>query len=306
MKPFSVLLIFLLICTFSIAQDSVTTVTPRMPGDNLTTIYFDFDKHVIRTDEKNKLDDFISKYKSGLIANGIVIKGHTDVIGSDRYNDLLARRRTFTVHEYLLNNGVPKTAVTIESFGEKLPVNENRTRLQRQLNRRVELYWADATVKNEPPAPEPKTETPKKEEPVIPPVQDFSKEAMDTVKEGDILRLRNINFYGGRHTFLPTAIIPLEELLEVMKSNPKLVIEIQGHICCRPGSDIDGADFDANDNNLSHNRARAVYEYLVENGISKKRMSYRGFAGSRPLVYPEYTEEDRTANRRVEIRIVSK
>lgn len=284
---------------------SCLSVAAQAPTDS-TTIYFDFDKHHLRSSEKVKLDAFIADYKNGKIAaEGIVVKGHTDISGPDSYNELLARKRTFTVHEYLLNNGIPKSVVSIESFGERIPVNENKTRQQRQLNRRVEIFWAKPVLPDET-APKviPKTEPPKE----IPkdPVKDFSKEAMDTVKPGDILRLRNINFYGGRHTLLPTAIIPLEELLEVMKANPTLVIEIQGHICCRPGSDIDGADFDANDNNLSRNRARAVYDYLVENGIDKKRMSYRGFAGTKPLVYPEYTESDRTANRRVEIKIVSK
>ena len=35
-------------------------------------------------------------------------------------------------------------------------------------------------------------------------------------------------------------------------------------------------------------------------------MSFKGFAGRFPLVYPEYTEEDRTSNRRVEVKIVKK
>jgi outer membrane protein OmpA-like peptidoglycan-associated protein len=287
MKILSVLILTCLFFTRSFGQDSSTVV------------YFDFDKHEIRPAEKTKLDKLISDIKAGNIAGNILVKGHCDVTGPDEYNEVLARQRTFAVHEYLLNNGVPKTSVSIESFGERVPVNDNRTKAERQLNRRVEISWS-----LQKPVELPKEE-PKEKEPQLP-VKDFSKTAIDTVKEGDVLRLRNINFYGGRHTFLPTAIIPLEELLDVMKANPTLVIEIQGHICCRIGSPEDGADFDANDTNLSRNRARAVYDYLVENGIDKKRMSYKGFAGLVPLVNPEYTEADRTANRRVEIKIVKK
>jgi outer membrane protein OmpA-like peptidoglycan-associated protein len=49
-----------------------------------------------------------------------------------------------------------------------------------------------------------------------------------------------------------------------------------------------------------------VYDFLVAGGIDKSRMSYRGFAGRFPLVSPEQTEADRTMNRRVEVKIISK
>jgi len=45
---------------------------------------------------------------------------------------------------------------------------------------------------------------------------------------------------------------------------------------------------------------------LVKNGIESNRLSYRGFARTRPLADPELTEEDRQKNRRVEIRVVSR
>jgi flagellar motor protein MotB len=55
---------------------------------------------------------------------------------------------------------------------------------------------------------------------------------------------------------------------------------------------------------LSTARAKAVYDYLVENGIEAKRMRYKGLAGQFPIVMPELSEADRTTNRRVEILIL--
>jgi len=133
----------------------------------------------------------------------------------------------------------------------------------------------------------------------------FSEKNLDSVREGETLRLKNINFYGGRHLFLPQSMPALNELLQIMKDHPSLVIEIQGHICCLWG-ERDGMDFDTNEPYLSRNRARAVYEYLAAGGIDRKRMSYVGFAGKKPFVYPERSEADKTLNRRVEIRIVKK
>jgi flagellar motor protein MotB len=191
----------------------------------------------------------------------------------------------------------------VEGYGEREPLNDNRTPEERQVNRRVEIIWTkEGSATNVPQETIP-PETKKIATDTIP---EFSRTAIDTANEGQTLRLKNINFFGGRHTFLPQAMPALNELLDVMKTNSKLEIEIQGHICCRYPSTEDGIDYDAGDNMLSYNRARAVYYFLANNGIDKRRMTYRGFAGRYPLVYPEYTDEDRTANRRVEIKILKK
>jgi outer membrane protein OmpA-like peptidoglycan-associated protein len=55
-------------------------------------------------------------------------------------------------------------------------------------------------------------------------------------------------------------------------------------------------------------RAKMVYDYLLANGISPDRvLGYKGFGSSHPVYpIPEKSEEERIANRRVEIRIVEK
>ena len=136
--------------------------------------------------------------------------------------------------------------------------------------------------------------------------ESITKQIADTsTKEGTHIILKNMNFIGGRHVLLPGSVPILEELLQVLKDNAKLEIEIQGHICCTPGSE-DGIDIDYRTRNLSVMRAQAIYEYLIGHGIHKKRLSYHGFGHQYPLVYPEDTEEKRTTNRRVEIRIIKK
>ncbi|MBF6609146.1 MAG: OmpA family protein, partial [Flavobacterium sp.] len=87
----------------------------------------------------------------------------------------------------------------------------------------------------------------------------------------------------------------LYELLFVMQSNPELKIEIQGHLCCMP----------VDRNNLSTHRARAIYKFLEAHDIPKNRISYKGFGSDRPLFpIPEKNEQERAANRRVEILVV--
>jgi outer membrane protein OmpA-like peptidoglycan-associated protein len=287
MKPFFTFLILTLLSTFARAQGSQDTLR----------VYFPFDEAVLTPEAQATLDSFITRYRGQEVPAALEIRGHCDALGSNAYNEVLAKRRTLTVHDYLLNKGLAKTAVAqATGFGERLPLNAGRTPDERRLNRRVEIIWSRETASAPPPPETPRTDT----------VPIFSRATMDTVKEGSTLRLRNINFYGGRHTFLPQAMPALDELVEVMKAYPTMVIDIQGHICCRYGQHEDGLDYDAGDMNLSHNRARAVYYYLAERGIDKRRMTYRGFAGNHPLVWPEESEADRTLNRRVEIRIVKK
>jgi outer membrane protein OmpA-like peptidoglycan-associated protein len=260
-------------------------------------IHFPFNKHELINSEVSKIKSFITEYNLYSGESNIELRGHTDFIGTDTYNQLLSEKRVSSVMNYLLNNGISSSHFKMsKGFGENEPLNDNSNDIARQQNRRVEIIWQQiekVVEQQDDPSP-------------MDTVREFTREAIDTAREGQTLRLRNINFYGGRHTFLPQAMPALNQLLDVMKANPSLEIEIQGHICCRYGSREDGMDYDAGDNRLSHNRARAVYYYLAENGIDKRRMTYKGFAGEFPLVFPEYTEADRTLNRRVEIKIVKK
>lgn len=116
-------------------------------------------------------------------------------------------------------------------------------------------------------------------------------------KVGDKIRLENLNFIGGSDKLLPESEPVLEELLQVLTDNPKLKIQIQGHVCCYRKDPAD----------ISRKRAKAIYKYLIEKGIKKRRLSFKSFEGKKPLFsIPEDTEEEKAANRRVEIEIIEK
>jgi outer membrane protein OmpA-like peptidoglycan-associated protein len=116
------------------------------------------------------------------------------------------------------------------------------------------------------------------------------------LRKGDKITLDNLLFIGGSSGLREESKPLLEQLLEVMQNNPKLKIEIQGHVCCYPDRK----------NVLSKRRAKMVYDYLRSKGIAKKRISYKDFGGSKPIYpMPERNEEERIANRRVEIEVLS-
>ena len=81
-----------------------------------------------------------------------------------------------------------------------------------------------------------------------------------------------------------------------MEENPKLKIEIQGHICCQLVTDV---------GDVSTARAKAIYNFLIRNKISRERMTFKGFGTSKPVhKIPERNEDEANENRRVEILIV--
>jgi outer membrane protein OmpA-like peptidoglycan-associated protein len=246
-------------------------------------VLFDFDRFELKEEARKMLDDRLG---SGFSFTA-ELRGHCDSRGSDAYNIRLSQNRVQAVRRYLLSKGVPPDKIgETRGFGESLPVADNSSDEGRALNRRVEVIFH--RVSDE------KTGGLKE------------KLADTTLTVGSNIALRNINFEGGRSLILDSSFPALEELLNAMKDFPALVIQIEGHICCQDGPQ-DGLDMGTGIYNLSEARARAIRNYLVENGIAANRLSYRGFGHSRPLhPYPEETEEQRIANRRVEIRIVNK
>jgi outer membrane protein OmpA-like peptidoglycan-associated protein len=269
-----------------------------------STVYFEFDKYELTSEAKQTLDKILAKQN----LYSALIYGHTDQLGTNSYNERLSIKRANAVKEYFLAKGVnPQKMKLIKGFGEAMPAIAQLDAASRQANRRVvivadyEVFATDSVVIDE------KPETPVTNSPVRKPVKErLIDEVTDTTtKAGDNIILKNINFYGGRHVFLPESYSPLMELLYVMQTVPTLEIEIQGHICCQEGTG-DGLDIDTGEPFLSYNRAKAVWEYLVAKGIDRKRMTYKGFGHRYPIILFEENEEERTTNRRVEIKILKK
>jgi outer membrane protein OmpA-like peptidoglycan-associated protein/Tol biopolymer transport system component len=117
---------------------------------------------------------------------------------------------------------------------------------------------------------------------------------LDKIKVGNTVTLYNIFFDTNKYDLLPTSKVELSILIDLLTGNPTMSIEIQGHT-------DDVGDLKLNDV-LSENRAKAVYDFLVNNGIDKKRLSYKGYGKTKPRS-SNATEEGRKQNRRTEFII---
>jgi len=99
---------------------------------------FDFDKAVIKSDAKAKLDDLVAKLKA-INLEVIIAIGHTDSVGSAAYNQKLSLKRAEAVKAYIISKGIEPNRVYTEGKGEKQPIADNKTKAGRSKNRRVEI-----------------------------------------------------------------------------------------------------------------------------------------------------------------------
>lgn len=112
---------------------------------------------------------------------------------------------------------------------------------------------------------------------------------------GDAVRLTHLNFSQGEAIIEPQSYEELDEVVQMMNDNEKIIIQLEGHTDSQgnPKANL----------RLSEDRVEAVRKYLVKKGISKSRVKTKAFGGTRPLTH-ENTPEARDANRRVEMRIL--
>lgn len=110
------------------------------------------------------------------------------------------------------------------------------------------------------------------------------------IKPGAEIILENIYFEFDKYTLSDKSLTELEEIVQFLKETPGFTFEIQGHT-----DNIGDAGYNLQ---LSRNRARTVYEYLMKRGVSEKRMAYKGYGAAVPLV-PNDTQAGRDVNRRI-------
>lgn len=105
----------------------------------LDNVLFDFDKDVIKPETFARLDEVYEILEKNP-AMSIELQGHTDNIGSKKYNMDLSQRRANAVANYLVNKGIARNRLATTGFGFDKPVALNSTDFGRSLNRRVEIH----------------------------------------------------------------------------------------------------------------------------------------------------------------------
>ncbi|WP_034060291.1 OmpA family protein [Lacinutrix jangbogonensis] len=105
---------------------------------------------------------------------------------------------------------------------------------------------------------------------------------------------KTILFATGKSTFKDQTVTVLNNIAAILKDYPKSNFTIEGH--------TDSVGSKATNQKLSEKRAKAVMNYLSENGISSSRLNAYGFGEDFPM-YPNTTKDGRASNRRVEVKL---
>lgn len=124
-----------------LANDDINYAVSDVDGKiiKLENVYFDFDKFYIRPDAAEILNRHVELFLKNKDWK-LILKGHTDNMGSEKYNMFLSEKRAESVRDYLVEKGLKRNRFKMEGFGFTQSVATNTTPKGRQLNRRVEFY----------------------------------------------------------------------------------------------------------------------------------------------------------------------
>ena len=287
---------------------SLFIITPAVSQQQFS-VYFESSKFDLTPKEKDRLNDWTQSNSTVKIVG---IHGFTDEDGSTGYNDTLAKTRINFIYTLIKDKAKIRDDFKTRSFGELHTLSKIKAE-----NRKVTLFFITAKdipreneilgIKKELEVvvaePRAKIQYPEK---MIFENPDGSKsefkldvafmERMTGAPIGEKLKIENLNFQINTFIVVPASRGKMYELLLVLKNNPGMKIEIQGHLCCMSVDRLD----------LSTQRAKAINNFLIAKGIDEKRLTYKGFGSTQPIFpIPEKDEAQRSANRRVEILIVA-
>jgi outer membrane protein OmpA-like peptidoglycan-associated protein len=106
----------------------------------INDVYFKFDSAQLTAADKQKLDVISTRLKREAPSAQLRVSGHTDSVGSDKYNKTLSQKRAMSVTNYLVSSGIPRSSfIAVVGEGKSRPVADNKTAEGRALNRRVEI-----------------------------------------------------------------------------------------------------------------------------------------------------------------------
>jgi outer membrane protein OmpA-like peptidoglycan-associated protein/Tfp pilus assembly protein PilF len=117
---------------------------------------------------------------------------------------------------------------------------------------------------------------------------------LEPALKGSVSVLKNIFFDVDRFDLKEKSITELQKVIRFLNENPQIRVEISGH--------TDNTGNQSYNQQLSEKRAFSVYSYIIENGIQKSRLAWKGYGMNRPTTAND-SEDGRQQNRRIEFTI---
>lgn len=207
------------------------------------------------------------------------IEGHMDSQGETSINRKLSQDRARALYDYFITKGIDGSRLRIYGLGDNFPIGNNNSEEGRQLNRRIMLIKERSLTGTEP----------------LQPSVDSTDVSNDTsIKSVEIFSqfiLRGDDtFDSNASSIRESAKFLLGEIVKYLQEQPETKWKVEGY--------TDNQGSVTFQKKLSSDRAKAIYEYLIQNGISANRLTYEGLGNASPIANND-TEEGRSTNRRV-------
>ena len=268
------------------------------------SIYFSIGSYQLTTTHKKTIDSLMY---NDVLAPGrrVGIIGYADIVGDEKSNKELSEKRAHAVAGYLQYMGVDTQFIEQVTGVGEVSRAENTTGYPQ--DRKVAIIPGGFKS-----MPKPKSTPTTKRTPE--PVKTID---LSNVTTNTTIVLENILFVGDSAIFLPESTPALEALYKAIHDHPQIKIAIEGHVCCMTFFGNMKHDLTAEEaaqdvfnhtkaDRLSNDRAKAVYDYLIEEGIDPERLQYKGYGMSRPLQQDGRPNAYDIKNRRVEVRVLAK
>lgn len=123
----------------NVTQTTDNQLKLEIPSD----ISFDSGRYDIKPNLRPILDRFATTLNQNPVTTVRII-GHTDSTGSDAVNNPLSINRAAATRDYLVSRGVSASRIGIDGRGSREPIADNSTLSGRAMNRRVEIFVAEA------------------------------------------------------------------------------------------------------------------------------------------------------------------
>lgn len=213
----------------------------------------------------------------------IEISGHTDDSGNKNTNKQLSVERAEFIYDFLIAENIPKAQLSFKGYGSIMPAYSNRDKIGRAANRRIEIKLLykrkeDFTVLAEE-------------------KQASLRDLLQSITINNNIVLSDIQFQATKSELTQKAKSQLDTVVAFLQKNVTHHFSIIGY--------TDASGVEAKNITLSKKRAQKVYDYLIENKVTKENLFYSGCGSENPIATNKY-EWGRLKNRRIELQLLKK
>ncbi len=108
--------------------------------------------------------------------------------------------------------------------------------------------------------------------------------------------LENIYYDFDQSYITDAAAVELDKLVNIMKDNPQISIELGSHTDAQGDNDYNQA--------LSQRRAESAVQYLIDSGVSPSRITAKGYGEQQLIIKNAVNDEQHQVNRRTEFKVI--